>query len=107
MAPESPHAGTEVVRDLGAPELLVRTRRADRTLRDGSTYRVGRDPASDIAVDDSRVSWQHGVLRVDQQAWIFEDVGSTNGTFLGTSRVTRIDIGADCVFKLGNAYDGP
>jgi ABC transport system ATP-binding/permease protein len=107
MAPESPHAGTEVVRGLNAPELLVRTRRADRTLRGGSTYRVGRDPASDIVVDDSRVSWQHGVLRVDRQAWIFEDVGSTNGTFLGASRVTRIDIGADCVFKLGNADDGP
>ncbi|HXL94430.1 MAG TPA: FHA domain-containing protein [Streptosporangiaceae bacterium] len=107
MSPESPHAGTEVVRGLNAPELLVRTRRADRTLRGPSTYRVGRDPASDIVVDDSRVSWQHGALRVDGQGWIFEDVGSTNGTFLGPSRVTRIDIGADCVFKLGNADDGP
>jgi len=107
MAPESPQAGTEVVRDLSAPELLVRTRRADRTLRGGSTYQVGRDPASDIVVDDSRVSWQHGVLRVDRQAWVFEDAGSTNGTFLGPSRVTRIDIVADCVFKLGNADDGP
>jgi ABC transport system ATP-binding/permease protein len=107
MAHESPYVGTEVVRGLSAPELLVRTRRSDHTLRGGSAYRVGRDPASDIVMDDSRVSWQHGVLRVERDAWLFEDVGSTNGTFLGASRVTRIDIGADCVFKLGNSDDGP
>jgi len=107
MPPESPYVGTEVVRGLSAPDLLVRTRRSDHTLRGGSSYRVGRDPASDIVVDDSRVSWQHGVLRAERDAWLFEDVGSTNGTFLGARRVTRIDIGTDCVFKLGNSDDGP
>src|SRR5580698_3901554 len=107
MAHESPYVGTEVVRGLSAPELLVRTRRSDHTLRGGGSYRVGRDPASDVVVDDSRVSWQHGVLRAERDAWLFEDVGSTNGTFLGASRVTRIDIGADCVFKLVNSDDGP
>jgi len=67
-----------------APALVVKTQGTDQTLRAGSEYRVGRDPASDIVISDSRVSWQHAVLRVDGQAWIHQDSGSTNGTFLGT-----------------------
>ena len=56
---------------------------------------------------DSRVSWRHGVLRVDGDAWIIEDLGSTNGTFLGMQRLDRIEIGAECVVRLGNPDDGP
>jgi ABC transport system ATP-binding/permease protein len=107
MPPDSPSVGTEVVRGISVPDLVVRTLRSDHTLRDGSAYRIGRDPAADIVIPDSRVSWQHGVLRVERAQWIFEDVGSTNGTFLGARKVTRIDIGTECVFKLGNVDDGP
>ena len=107
MLPEQPHAGTEVVRGFTVPELVVRTRRSDHKLQDGSSYRIGRDPQSDIVMTDSRVSWKHGVLRVEQDGWVLEDVGSTNGTFLGARRVNRIDIGADCVVRLGNPDDGP
>jgi ABC-type multidrug transport system ATPase subunit/pSer/pThr/pTyr-binding forkhead associated (FHA) protein len=106
MHPE-PHAGTEVVRGIAVPDLAVRTRRSDHQLRDGGTYRIGRDPESDIFIDDSRVSWSHGVLRVDGDGWILEDVGSTNGTFVGASRVRRIALDADYVVRLGNPEDGP
>ena len=73
----------------------------------GTTYHIGRDPKSDIVMTDSRVSWQHGVLRVDGDTWIIEDLGSTNGTFLGLQRLDRIEIGAECVVRLGNPDDGP
>ena len=73
----------------------------------GTTYSIGRDPKSDIVMTDSRVSWRHGVLRVDGEQWVFEDIGSTNGTFLGSQRLGRIDIGAECVVRLGNPEDGP
>ena len=86
---------------------MVRTRRSDYQLKAGTTYRIGRDPKSDIVMTDSRVSWQHGVLRVDGDAWIVEDLDSTNGTFLGLQRLDRIEIGADCVVRLGNPDDGP
>ena len=72
-----------------APVLVVKTQGSDQTLRAGSQYRVGRDPRSDIVVNDSRVSWQHAVLRVDRDAWVLEDAGSTNGTFLGTGASAR------------------
>jgi ABC transport system ATP-binding/permease protein len=91
----------------GPPDLVVRTRRSDHQLTAGTTYHIGRDPKSDIAMTDSRVSWRHGVLRVDGDGWVIEDLGSTNGTFLGLQRLDRIEISADCVVRLGNPDDGP
>src|SRR5580700_11513887 len=90
-----------------APALVVRTRSSERTLHGGSSYRIGRDPKSDIVMADSRVSWRHGVLRVEGDGWLLEDVGSTNGTFVGLQRIERIPIAADCVVRLGNPDDGP
>ena len=87
--------------------LVVRTRQSDHRLQAGTAYRLGRDPGSDIVMSDSRVSWRHAVLRHEQDAWILEDVGSTNGTFIGTRRVDRITISAECVIRLGNPDDGP
>ena len=73
----------------------------------GTTYRIGRDPDSDIVMTDLRVSGRHGVLRTDGDMWVFEDLGSTNGTFLGPQRVDRAEIGNDCIVRLGNPDDGP
>jgi ABC-type multidrug transport system ATPase subunit len=76
-------------------------------MKAGTTYSIGRDPKADIVMTDSRVSWRHAVLRVDGGGWVVEDLGSTNGTFLGLQRLDRIEIGAECVVRLGNPDDGP
>jgi pSer/pThr/pTyr-binding forkhead associated (FHA) protein len=76
-------------------------------LQAGTAYRLGRDPRSGIVMSDSRVSWRHAVLRHEKDIWILEDAGSTNGTFIGTRRVDRITISAECVIRLGNPADGP
>ncbi|HLQ54558.1 MAG TPA: FHA domain-containing protein [Streptosporangiaceae bacterium] len=92
------------------PALVVRTQGSDRSLQAGPSYWLGRDPESDIVVDDSRVSWQHAVLRfdqLDQNTWVLQDMGSTNGTFIGSQRVSQITISDDCVFRLGHPDDGP
>jgi ABC transport system ATP-binding/permease protein len=91
----------------GPPGLEVRSRRSVHELSAGTTYSIGRDPKSDIVMTDSRVSWRHAVLRVDGGGWIIEDLGSTNGTFLGTQRLDRIEISTECVIRLGNPDDGP
>ena len=88
------------------PDLEVRTRRSVHQLTAGTTYRIGRDPKSDLVMTDSRVSWRHGELRVDGDGWIVEDLGSTNGTFLGSQRLDRIEIREECVVRLGNPDDG-
>src|SRR6266571_586587 len=100
MIPESAHSPA-------GPELLVRTPDAERSLSAGRNYYVGRDPQSDIVVNDSRVSWRHAVLRQDGNTWLLEDVGSTNGTFQGRDRVQRVAIAGSCAVRLGHPDDGP
>jgi ABC-type multidrug transport system ATPase subunit len=58
-------------------------------------------------VDDSRVSWQHAVLSYDQDDWVLQDAGSTNGTFMGSQRVSQVKITDDCELRLGHPDDGP
>jgi ABC-type multidrug transport system ATPase subunit/pSer/pThr/pTyr-binding forkhead associated (FHA) protein len=89
------------------PALLVRLRGQTRTLRPGGPYQVGRDPAADVPIDDVRVSWRHGVLRVDEYGvWIFEDLDSRNGTFINARRVRRAAIRTETVFRLGHVEHG-
>jgi ABC transport system ATP-binding/permease protein len=88
------------------PALVVRTQGSDRSLEAGRSYTIGRDPESDIVVNEARVSWRHAVLRPEGATWLLEDVGSTNGTFLGTERVKRVEINKDCVLRLGHPDDG-
>src|SRR5713101_4454412 len=89
------------------PVLLVRTPDAERSLSAGRSYYIGRDPQSDIVVNDSRVSWRHAVLRQDGNTWLLEDVGSTNGTFQDRNRVQRVPIAGSCAIRLGHPDDGP
>jgi ABC transport system ATP-binding/permease protein len=100
MTPESAHSPA-------GPALLVRTPDAERSLQAGRSYYVGRDPQSDIVVNDSRVSWRHAVLRQEGTTWLLEDVGSTNGTFQGRDRVQRVPISGSCAVRLGHPDDGP
>ena len=72
----------------------------------GRSYYVGRDPQSDIVVNDSRVSWKHAVLRTDGSTWLLEDAGSTNGTFQGRDRVQKMVIVSSVAVRLGHP-DGP
>jgi ABC transport system ATP-binding/permease protein len=94
------------VSSMAPPALVVRTKGAVRTLWPGGSYQVGRDPAADVPIDDAQVSWRHGVLRTDEHGWIFEDVGSMNGTFVRARRIRRAGIEGEILFRLGNAESG-
>jgi ABC transport system ATP-binding/permease protein len=93
-------------REVSSPALVVRTQGFDRSLEPGRSYSIGRNPESDIVVEEARVSWRHAVLRLDGSTWLLEDVGSTNGTFVGVQRVQRVEITADTVVRLGHPDDG-
>ncbi|MCW2945879.1 MAG: transporter ATP-binding protein [Actinoallomurus sp.] len=94
------------VSSMAPPALVVRTKESVRRLKPGGSYQVGRDPASDVPVADPRVSWRHGVLRTDDNGWVFEDLGSTNGTFVRSRRIGRAGIEGEIVFRLGNPENG-
>jgi ABC-type multidrug transport system ATPase subunit/pSer/pThr/pTyr-binding forkhead associated (FHA) protein len=94
-------------REAGQPDLLVQIEGVGRRLEGGSTYRIGRDPESDIVVTAQRVSSRHATLRLEGGVWVFEDLGSKNGTFRGAERLTRIEIHSECVVRLGHVDFGP
>jgi hypothetical protein len=89
------------------PRLVVRTQEAERTLPAGPTYIIGRDPASDIVINDDRVSWQHAFLRLDHGSWVLVDAGSLNGTYVGPQRMTRVLLEGDITIRLAHPSDGP
>jgi ABC-type multidrug transport system ATPase subunit/pSer/pThr/pTyr-binding forkhead associated (FHA) protein len=110
MAPEPsgwPPAGEKTVLASQHTPLHVKTRRSDLTLDPSTEYRIGRDPNADIPLDDSRVSWNHAVLRVEGSTWVLEDRGSTNGTWIGSERQGRVEIRSVTVVRLGDAEEGP
>ena len=90
-----------------APPLLVRTVRNTLRLNSGQEYRIGRNEGADIPLDDARVSWDHAVIRAEGPVWVLEDRGSRNGTFLGSERISRLEITSSYVVHFGHPEDGP
>lgn len=70
-------------------------------------YHVGRDPLSDIVIDDVRVSWHHAVLRPVADHWSLEDENSTNGTYTGGRRIHESGVGPGSVIRFGHPANGP
>ena len=55
----------------------------------GAAITIGRDAKNSFAVDDAKVSRQHAKLERREGRWVLLDAGSTNGTFLNGTRITR------------------
>jgi ABC-type multidrug transport system ATPase subunit/pSer/pThr/pTyr-binding forkhead associated (FHA) protein len=89
-----------------APPLMVTTVRDTHRLSAGTEYRIGRNPGADFELADARVSWDHAVLYADGPTWVLEDRSSRNGTYLGSERISRLEITGPRVVHFGNAQDG-
>lgn len=48
---------------------------------------IGRAPTCTLVIDDDYCSAKHCRIFPENDAWYVEDLGSTNGTFLGNQRV--------------------
>ncbi|MGW2964856.1 FHA domain-containing protein [Streptomyces sp. NPDC001220] len=90
-----------------APELVLETDTGSTVMSPGRDYHVGRDPYSDIVIDDSRVSWHHAVLRPSDGHWTLEDEQSTNGTYADGRRIREWEVGPGTVIRFGSPADGP
>jgi len=65
-------------------------------LREAGTV-IGRNPESALVLDDDFASGRHARIFHRDGAWFVEDLGSTNGTFLGSDRLTgpmRVEAGS-------------
>jgi len=87
--------------------LRIRTEGLDRVVDGSRPLNIGRDPASDVVVDNPRVSRRHAVLRFRApEGWVLEDAGSTGGTYHLGQRVAAISVAADTVAWLGHPVTG-
>lgn len=104
MSSSKVRGGTEanpgiVTRTTAVPKLVAVTGpsagRAFAVARASAT--VGRHPTNDFVVDDPRVSGAHLELTRNENRVRVRDVGSTNGTWLGTHKVmdAELSIGAE------------
>ncbi|GGT47720.1 ABC transporter ATP-binding protein [Streptomyces kurssanovii] len=90
-----------------APALVMETDTGSTVMDPTRAYHVGRDPLSDIVIDDPRVSWHHAVLRADDGHWTVADANSTNGTYTEGRRIHQREVGPGSVIRFGSAADGP
>ncbi|MEU7059545.1 FHA domain-containing protein [Streptomyces sp. NPDC046197] len=90
-----------------APELVLETETGSTVMSPSRDYHLGRDPLSDIVLDDARVSWHHAVLRPEEGHWTLRDDGSTNGTYADGRRIREWGVGPGSVIRFGNPADGP
>lgn len=59
---------------------------------------IGRAPDSTLVVDDEYASARHARLFPHDGQWVAEDLGSTNGTWIGNTRLT-----APTVLQIGQS----
>ncbi|MET8542318.1 FHA domain-containing protein [Kitasatospora sp. NPDC004799] len=90
-----------------APPLVLVTDTDSQLIDPARAYHLGRDPTSEIVLDDPRVSWHHAILRADDGHWRLEDVGSTNGTYDHGLRVSSEDVGPGTRLCFGDPAAGP
>jgi len=50
---------------------------------------IGRGNDAAIRLDDDYVSTRHARIAASADQWFVEDLGSTNGTYIGTARITQ------------------
>jgi hypothetical protein len=63
---------------------------------------LGRGTDASIRLDDDYVSTRHARFATNGEQWFVEDVGSTNGTYLGSQRVTSpVPVGLGIQVRLG------
>ena len=62
---------------------------AGQTADLGAPILIGRGADAAIRLDDDYVSTRHARIAASGDQWFVEDLGSTNGTYVGTVRITQ------------------
>ncbi|MBK9476362.1 MAG: FHA domain-containing protein [Tetrasphaera sp.] len=63
---------------------------------------IGRSSECALVLDDDYSSGRHARIYANGDQWFVEDLGSTNGTFLGATRITEArQVAAGSVIRIG------
>jgi pSer/pThr/pTyr-binding forkhead associated (FHA) protein len=75
---------------------------------DKPLLRIGRDPSSDIFIDNTVVSAEHAVIKTEDSpesggavAFYIEDLKSTNSTFVNGEKITRHKLRHNDMIRVG------
>ncbi|GAB2868106.1 FHA domain-containing protein FhaB/FipA [Nocardioides pacificus] len=85
-------SGKPPSRKRGAPThvLVVEGANAgERADLDQAPVLIGRGSDAAIRLDDDYVSTRHARIAASNDQWFVEDLGSTNGTYIGSARITQ------------------
>ena len=61
----------------------------ERAELDQAPILIGRGTDAAIRLDDDYVSTRHARIAASGDDWFVEDLGSTNGTYIGSARITQ------------------
>jgi pSer/pThr/pTyr-binding forkhead associated (FHA) protein len=76
----------------GSPTHVIVTEGGNAGARaelDQAPILIGRGSDAGIRLDDDYVSTRHARIAASGDQWFVEDLGSTNGTYIGTVRITQ------------------
>jgi pSer/pThr/pTyr-binding forkhead associated (FHA) protein len=79
-------------RPRGAPthvEIVDGANAGEKVSLDEAPLLIGRGSDAQIRLDDDYVSTRHARIAASGEQWFVEDLGSTNGTYLGAQRLTQ------------------
>jgi len=65
------------------------TNAGERADLDRAPILIGRGADAAIRLDDDYVSTRHARIAASGDQWFVEDLGSTNGTYIGSARITQ------------------
>ena len=104
-AEEGEDAPADALEDLGitGPALVVRSGggRAGETFHPEGETTIGRSPDCGIFLDDVTVSRKHAVVSERDGAFLVEDQGSLNGTFVNRKRVESAQLADGDELQIG------
>ena len=100
-----PPVGSGVAPDIGPGEAVLVVRRG---MGEGASYLLvgdlvtaGREPDSDLFLDDVTVSRRHAELRRMASGWLLRDVGSLNGTYVNRERIEEVALSPGDEVQIG------
>ena len=100
-----PPVGSGVVPDLGPGEAVLVVQRGMGAgasyLLVGDIVTAGREPDSDLFLDDVTVSRRHAELRRMASGWLLRDVGSLNGTYVNRQRIEELALNPGDEVQIG------
>ncbi len=82
--------------------VLVSGPRAGQAFLIGEQLRIGKAPDNDVVLDDPTVSRNHLVVRRQGDAFVVQDQGSTNGTFIDGAQIREGFLRAGALLEVGD-----